>query len=65
MGNKKSLSKRNTDIVIKESDVEVKIAIIRKQSVIADADVAEVAKEQHLEEMEEKLKEHWDKKGWE
>jgi peptidoglycan hydrolase CwlO-like protein len=31
----------------------------------ADAAVAEVAKEQHLEEMEEKLKEHWDKKGWE
>ena len=30
----------------------------------ADAAVAEVAKEQHLEEMEEKLKEHWDKKGW-
>ena len=26
---------------------------------------SEVAKEQHLEEMEEKLKEHWDKKGWE
>lgn len=31
----------------------------------ADAAVAEVAKEQHLEEMEEKLKEHWEKKGWE
>lgn len=31
----------------------------------ADAAVEEVAKEQHLEEMEEKLKEHWDKKGWE
>ena len=30
----------------------------------ADAAVAEVSKEQHLEEMEEKLKEHWDKKGW-
>ena len=30
----------------------------------ADAAVAEVANEQHLEEMEEKLKEHWDKKGW-
>jgi hypothetical protein len=30
----------------------------------ADDAVAEVAKEQHLEEMEEKLKEHWDKKGW-
>ena len=30
----------------------------------ADAAVAEVAKEQHLKEMEEKLKEHWDKKGW-
>ena len=30
----------------------------------ADAAVAEVAKEQHLEEMEEKLREHWDKKGW-
>ena len=43
MGNKKrSTKRRNTDIVIKESDVEVKIAIIRKQSVIADADVAEL-----------------------
>lgn len=42
MGNKKNSSKRNADIVIKESDVEVKIATIRKQSVIADADVAEL-----------------------
>ena len=42
MGNKKKSSKRNTDIVIKESDVEVKIVTIRKQSVIADADVAEL-----------------------
>ena len=39
--NKKSI-KRDIDIMIKESDVEVKIAIIRKQSVIADADVAEL-----------------------
>lgn len=32
----------------------------------ADAAVAKIAEEQqHLEEMEEKLKEHWDKKGWE
>lgn len=32
----------------------------------ADAAVAKIAKEQqHLEEMEEKLKEHWDKRGWE
>ena len=43
MGNKKrSTKRRNTDIVIKESDVEVKIATIRKHSVIADADVAEL-----------------------
>jgi hypothetical protein len=42
MGNKKKSSKRNTDIVIKESDVEVKIATIRKHSVISDADVAEL-----------------------
>lgn len=43
MGNKKrSIKRRNTDIVIKESDVEVKIATIRKHSVIADADVAEL-----------------------
>lgn len=30
----------------------------------ADAAVAKIAEEQHMAEMEEKLKEHWDKKGW-
>lgn len=31
----------------------------------ADAAVEKIAEEQHMAEMEEKLKEHWDKKGWE
>ena len=30
----------------------------------ADAAVEKIAEEQHMAEMEEKLKEHWDKKGW-
>ena len=30
----------------------------------ADAAVAKIAEEQHMAEIEEKLKEHWDKKGW-
>ena len=30
----------------------------------ADAAVAKIAEEQHIAEMEEKLKEHWDKNGW-
>ena len=30
----------------------------------ADTAVAKIAEEQHMAEMEEKLKEHWDKKGW-
>lgn len=30
----------------------------------ADVAVAKIAEEQHMAEMEEKLKEHWDKKGW-
>lgn len=30
----------------------------------ADAAVAKIAEEQHMAEMEEKLKDHWDKKGW-
>lgn len=30
----------------------------------ADAVVAKIAEEQHMAEMEEKLKDHWDKNGW-
>lgn len=30
----------------------------------ADAAVAKIAEEQHMAEMEEKLKDHWDKNGW-
>lgn len=30
----------------------------------ADAAVEKIAEEQHMAEMEEKLKEHWDKNGW-
>ena len=61
--NKKEIKSKKEDEPSKSDNPEKKRTGRRNKE--ADAAVAEVAEKQSLEEMEEKLKKHWDKRGWE